>query len=1179
MGILSDYLTGKIIQSFEEKIKENPLYQKLTGNFLIVSSSNSELNQLLEESIKTAKTNKTIASLQDDEIIESIDKNIDILFECIVLSKNHTPLSNFLIRIKYTNDNEEHRKQIETFYKSLYEQIHEKKQNYSTLQNIQIINELGDMREENSIRYNIIDAKLDILITKAITDYEDLSYNDELNAIEEKFKNREFTIAREIALSFEEKINKSKKQEEIEKLYALIINTYLFEGGNQEEALGYFEKLIAHTKNEKKKKARIILQQIIKKDFIIAQIELDKIFSDSTSDAKEIDSVFYENQINLYFMSEDFSAGLVFIHKNKDIIDNYQYFLALMLIQQRNFKEANNLLKEHKLFFDKPDFEIQEVKIIIRSHSLLHELRERTTLDLINELKEISNEIKALLINAGDCKTKISYLHSVNAIVLAAVYDKETAKKEYEKALELDPNNYNVLKNYPYLLIDNLENMDKALEYIQRYREKYPGSLDDDLLYYSILTEVNPKQVIEELSTRKDIEIEIKIYLVHALDRINRHTDAEHYLKEMLESYDNFSVHFCAGYHYNYINKPDTAIESFIRAYLFCKNEIHYDLVFYYLLRIVCNKHYIDKMITIKGYLESRYSRSTILFKYPQYYIHILLVLNDYEDCIICCNELRENGESNDFIANAEFTCYYNTKNFQKVKQVLDENRIKYSDDILIRMAFSCASIGEYDLTKDILKKIRKPDSKEEYIIFTQLYFSIKEYQEALNIINNAYQKYPNERKIQEFFIKLVYGYHIQPQSADIANSFGACLQSYRLAEYENKIIQEISIPKNATGEEILELIFNTFPNDPDIDNKMKSICENRLPISFFRLIFRKSIFSIHEMIINSTNHQIWCTEQFEKDLSHIKESAVFIDLSSLITLELLGLLDVVKDHFLEIYFTQSVLDAILHFDNELSQPYCDNVIINYGKHDDFTVRKTSEETIITMKNRVNKLKTFVLSGNNIQVVGTILKPKRIIPKRIDGFLQNYKNTDISESDTMCFSYLADCQAMIESAALRAAFNTFENSPMSFGIDSLLKYFYEKSIISEEKYYQSLTLLIENNYKLIPISVKHMFSIIKHEEYNILHKHNRFFNIFSSPEFDIENTANMLGYLLSHIWNDTVPSKEIKFEWTDYLLRIITFNPLMNNEIGYKIINYVGTHLLTKETAISFDEYLKSRAI
>ena len=145
-------------------------------------------------------------------------------------------------------------------------------------------------------------------------------------------------------------------------------------------------------------------------------------------------------------------------------------------------------------------------------------------------------------------------------------------------------------------------------------------------------------------------------------------------------------------------------------------------------------------------------------------------------------------------------------------------------------------------------------------------------------------------------------------------------MQSYRLANYTDKIFQEFSIPQNANGEEILAFISKQFPEATDIDKRIESIRIHHLPISFYKSIFRKSLFSIYDMVVHSTDKQIWCTERFEKGKDHIRVSPIYIDLSSLITLDSLGLLNIIKTLFPTIYFTQSLVDAILAFDIELSE-------------------------------------------------------------------------------------------------------------------------------------------------------------------------------------------------------------------------------------------------------------------
>ena|GEM_PF-3989028 len=987
MNFLAGYLTGKIISCLENKVKENPFYQKISGNIPILSSNNSELNMLLEKSLKFVKENPIVSALNDEEIIESIDNNIDIISECIVLSRNQIPRDIFLSRIKYINDNEEYRISMEAFYKSLYDQIYDKKNNYPTLQNIQILNSLEEIKNEVTSGFSVNHdehSKIHSLLLEIKTslDTDKSKYINELRTIEEKIHMREFNIARELAFNIENKINSGNNREENEQLYILIVNSYLLEGDKQEQSNIYFDKLIFYTDDDKKKNARKILCMVINKDFYNAQKELDKIFQNN----EQVEQNIYETQINLFLVSGNYISGENFIKENKDNITNHQYYLSLMLIQQYKFDEVMIFFEEEIDFFSRNQFEIQEISILIRSHFYLKQYKETTKIDLLNELNILLLDIDNILLKIGDSVVKKSYMLSIKAMILAALNNSEKAIIEYENALILDPENHNALKNYPYLLLNKSDKIDKGLELVEKFLVKYPESIDELILFYSLLTIKYPEKTIVKLKNKESIKPEIKIYLIYALDLTNQHTKAETLLKELLITYsDNFSVQFCSGWHYYHLNEKLLAYDYFLKAYELCKNENNYDSVFYYLLLIVCNESGFPKINEVKSILESKYDRSIILIKYPQYYINILLLLNNYEICILCCNELREKGIHRDFIAIAEFTCYYNTRNFQKVRQVLNENRIDYTDDIYIRMAYSCASIGEYELTKDILKKIQKPQKKEKFITISKLMFLVKEYQESLKIIHEAYQIYPDDRDIQECFIKLVYNHHIQPETEEIFNSFGHCLFSYRTSKYENKIIQEITLPKNASGEEILKLIEAQFPKKHDIDARINQINEGYFPISFFQPVFNKTIFSIHRMIINSTYMKIWCTEQFENKWEKIEEKPLYIDLSSLITLELLGLLDYLKKIFPHINITQSTLDMILFFDNELSQPHCNHVIIRHGDQNNYTLNKSEEDIILEMKQKVEKIKNFTLS-KNINVIGSILSPKKIYTSKNNGF-------------------------------------------------------------------------------------------------------------------------------------------------------------------------------------------------
>ena|GEM_PF-5492347 len=194
-------------------------------------------------------------------------------------------------------------------------------------------------------------------------------------------------------------------------------------------------------------------------------------------------------------------------------------------------------------------------------------------------------------------------------------------------------------------------------------------------------------------------------------------------------------------------------------------------------------------------------------------------------------------------------------------------------------------------------------------------------------------------------------------------------------------------------------------------------------------------------------------------------------------------------------------------------------------------------------------------------------------------FLTKFNEIDISESDTLSFSYLDDCQAMIESVALRAVYKCFENPPNSFGIDSLLKFMLEKSVISIDTYYLALTKLVENNYMRISISVDHFKFIIRYDGFVIRPEHHKLFSIFSSQEYVFIDLVNILNTLLVFIWNDINPDIKKKFEWSDYLLGQITLNPKMNTTIEGEMLKTIGSNIQTKQNCICFFDYIKHRML
>ncbi|GHV92375.1 hypothetical protein AGMMS50268_28780 [Spirochaetia bacterium] len=1155
------YLAGKCIQWIEDKVKENPLYLKLSGNVNIDISHNKELNQLLVAAIKNARENTIIRNLSDNEILTSITKNYGIIFDCVVLSRGLNPIEKYFQSILFENDNEEYQNRIKTFYNSIYNHINDNKSNYSTLQTLQILQGISDIETK-------IDSQKEILnyASRGITtllDIATLTYNEELNAIEEKVNKREYIKAREMAILIEGKVRKNNNEDEIEKLYMLIINTYLLQEDDQSGALDYFDKLIVFTKDNDKRRGRNALKLLIQKNISQAQSELDKIFNEyGASNGTQLD---YENQINIFFLQGKYKEAVQFIYNNKENIQKHQYYLALAFIQLKNIDGADKLLLENERFFVGNDFNIREIRIQIQVHSMLNRFRTVFEYSDIAILEKLSLEIDLLIKEIGDCQRKKSYFYSIGAMIKSALFHREDAEKDFIKALELDPNNANAIVNYSFLLLGrSRQDIQKGVNLLEKYLPKHPDSIEEKILYYSGLAVINPQKVIYDLSIITNLNLELKMILVQAYDAVFDIDKAMTIINELLDTNQTFPLFICAGCHFANIKLYDKALDYYFMAYEKCENEANYDSIFYYLLRTICCLNDIDKMTIIKTNLELKYHRDIILLRYPYYYLRVLITLKDYSRCIECCSELRKKGNSEAYIAEFEFICYYETRNFVKAKELLDENSVSYTDDLLMRMGHAYASIGELNLAKTILERIKNIDTKEKYIAVSILQFTVKDFKKAIFTIFSAYKIYPEDKEIQERFIELVFGHGVKIESNAMAVSFKDCLERYRTAGYNDKTITELHIPPNSTGEDILKLLSEQFPQTINLNEQINSINSQHLPVSFFRFIYKRNLIPVNYMVRNSTDHEIWIAEKFGNEVDNIQNTELYIDSYSLLTLDLLGLLELVKNTFVDIFLTQSTFDEFLQFDLELDEPYIESSLwfcynkSSYGIHTAMPeIRKDLAET-------TKRIINYIKDSSNIHIIGSVLFPKNKISTNFNDFLNKMYDMDRAESDTMRFSILDNRQIMIENSTLRISYNIQENAQQNFGIDSLLLYFLKNNLISEEKYILLLTKLIDNNYFYIPISAKHLHYIIQREGYIISDRHAKLFQTFCSLNHNHYGLEIIFSRLLVLIWNDSITAEKKK-DWTEYLLNIFLLHPSTNDRIEYIVLYSVGLKIISKQ--------------
>jgi hypothetical protein len=218
----------------------------------------------------------------------------------------------------------------------------------------------------------IIFDKLDVINDKITSNFEltkennrvlniilqNTVYTGELKEIEEKIRLRQFIEARAMLVSLERKILGKGSNEEIEKYYQLLTDSYFLDAANQKEAIQHLEKLIIYTTDSEKRKKRKILKQLLEGNFANVKTELDALFVDSEYNSR-IDQSYFDIQINCYVLQKLLGSAIDFIEKYKSRLNNYPLWLCRIYYYQSNIHGARNVIEENNDYFNVEDFDIQ----------------------------------------------------------------------------------------------------------------------------------------------------------------------------------------------------------------------------------------------------------------------------------------------------------------------------------------------------------------------------------------------------------------------------------------------------------------------------------------------------------------------------------------------------------------------------------------------------------------------------------------------------------------------------------------------------------------------------------------------------------------------------------------------------------------------------------------------------
>jgi hypothetical protein len=300
----------------------------------------------------------------------------------------------------------------------------------------------------------------------------------------------------------------------------------------------------------------------------------------------------------------------------------------------------------------------------------------------------------------------------------------------------------------------------------------------------------------------------------------------------------------------------------------------------------------------------------------------------------------------------------------------------------------------------------------------------------------------------------------------------------------------------------------------------------------------------IHDSIIHSKDTHIWCYNGF--DAESVIKRKIYIDISSLITLNYLDLLDTLNKVFSEVRIPQSVYDELKNIRQEKPSPDSKeegSLIRDAQNNIRFIKGQYPYEKWINIGKRICD---FIKNNKNIEIVGTPIPQINTLPKE---FKKLYKmTTSTFDIDVLVYGYTADYPIMFENNLFRLLYNSLEKSPQSFCIVDYLKFLLHHHYISIYQYYSYIIKLCKANYMLLPIDSGLIFySLDEHNGYTINPDNEFIYDSIDSTYYNTNYIIENILVAIYFIWQQFIPT-EVKERITDYffdkLLKIDAFKTL-----------------------------------
>jgi transcription elongation GreA/GreB family factor/predicted nucleic acid-binding protein len=310
---------------------------------------------------------------------------------------------------------------------------------------------------------------------------------------------------------------------------------------------------------------------------------------------------------------------------------------------------------------------------------------------------------------------------------------------------------------------------------------------------------------------------------------------------------------------------------------------------------------------------------------------------------------------------------------------------------------------------------------------------------------------------------------------------------------------------------------------------------ENRFPLSAIARLLNHTLIEMWAGLIESKNTLIYASTGH--DIDDVRESemmnhtdTIVLDLSALLTICHLNLLDALKKRFQRILVAQAVLDEVNEqFSKERLSGKQSNTIWKEGEH--YAYQEITEEHRSRRQSFLELLRNFIeTTAEVVPAMGALDIPKKEY-EHLESLLGDGPIASILAANERNALLYADDLGLRQMAAQ-------DWQVHGVWTQTVLESMRKRGILSLAEYYDALRKLIIAGYNFVRIDVRGLLWILRHNQMKASPEMKRVLTILSGPNCD-EMSAIIVSAEFTYFMWLQVPIYEEKIQLLEYILNAI----------------------------------------